>query len=142
VRRAGGAAPAVPAPGDVVYARVTRVGPRQAWLEVLCVGEPPRPAAARYAGVLRQQDVRAAEADTVSLSACFRPGDLVRAAVLSLGDARSYYLTTARDELGVVAARSEAGAPMAPVSWQEMRCPATLAVEPRKVARVGGAVDA
>ena len=54
----------------------------------------------------RQQDVRATEVDKVELIACFRPGDLVRAAVLSLGDSRSYLLTTARNELGVVAAKS------------------------------------
>jgi len=41
---------------------------------------------------------------------CFRPGDVVRAKVLSLGDARSYYLTTADNSLGVVHAKSLAGA--------------------------------
>ncbi len=40
---------------------------------------------------------------------CFRPGDIVRAEVLSLGDVRSYFLTTAKNELGVVFARSIAG---------------------------------
>ena len=50
--------------------------------------------------------MRATEVDKVELIACFRPGDLVRAAVLSLGDSRSYLLTTARNELGVVSARS------------------------------------
>lgn len=40
---------------------------------------------------------------------CFRPGDVVRAKVLSLGDARSYYLTTAANSLGVVHAKSLAG---------------------------------
>jgi exosome complex RNA-binding protein Csl4 len=40
---------------------------------------------------------------------CFRPGDVVRAKVLSLGDARSYYLTTADNALGVVHAKSLAG---------------------------------
>ncbi len=45
----------------------------------------------------------------VVLSHCFRPGDIVRASVLSLGDARSYYLTTAENELGVVYAKSIAG---------------------------------
>ncbi len=44
--------------------------------------------------------------DKVELISCFRPGDLVRAAVLSLGDSRSYLLTTARNELGVVYAKS------------------------------------
>ena len=45
----------------------------------------------------------------VVLSECFRPGDIVRASVLSLGDARSYYLSTAENELGVVYAKSIAG---------------------------------
>ena len=40
---------------------------------------------------------------------CFRPGDVIKAEVLSLGDSRSYYLSTAKNELGVVYARSLAG---------------------------------
>lgn len=40
---------------------------------------------------------------------CFRPGDIVRAKVISLGDARSYYLSTADNSLGVVHAKSLAG---------------------------------
>lgn len=40
---------------------------------------------------------------------CFRPGDIILARVLSLGDALSYVLTTAENELGVVVATSEAG---------------------------------
>ena len=35
---------------------------------------------------------------------------------LSLGDARSYYVTTARNDLGVIFATSEAG------EWQYQRC--------------------
>ena len=45
----------------------------------------------------------------VQIQASFRPGDVVRAEVLSLGDARSYHLTTAKNELGVVYAKSVAG---------------------------------
>lgn len=45
----------------------------------------------------------------VQVQASFRPGDVVRAEVLSLGDARSYHLTTAKNELGVVYAKSVAG---------------------------------
>lgn len=36
--------------------------------------------------------MRATEIDKVQTQACFRPGDIVRAVVISLGDARSYYL--------------------------------------------------
>lgn len=68
---------------------------------------------------------------------CFRPGDIVRAEVVSLGDRRSYFLTTAKNEPGVVYARSvAAGVPMVPVGWEEMQCPQTLTVERRKLAKV------
>jgi exosome complex RNA-binding protein Csl4 len=57
--------------------------------------------------------------------------------VLSLGDVRSYYLTTARNNLGVVCAISAAsGAEMVPVSWTSMECPVTQVAENRKVARL------
>ena len=125
----------VPAPGDTVTARVVRLTPRLAAADILCVGE--RPCAQRYSGVIRLQDVRATEIDGVRLPESFRPGDLVRAEVLSLGDARSYFLTTAKNELGVVHAKSlAAGQPMTALSWQEMQCPVTGSIERRKVARV------
>ncbi|KAL0927673.1 hypothetical protein M5K25_001871 [Dendrobium thyrsiflorum] len=53
-----------------------------------------------------QQDVRATEIDKVDMYQSFRPGDIVKAEVLSLGDARAYYLSTAKNELGVVSAQS------------------------------------
>jgi exosome complex RNA-binding protein Csl4 len=134
VLRGSGAA-ALPQPGATVLARVTRVTPRLASCDILCVGGAATEAP--FSGIIRQQDVRATEVDKVALHDCFRPGDVVRAAVLSLGDARSYYLTTARNELGVVHARSAAaGEPLTPLSWQEMVCPKTQTVEKRKVARV------
>ena len=82
----------------------------------------------------------------MQVPACFRPGDVVRARVLSLGDARSFYLTTAADDLGVVFARSESsGLPLVAIAdpeggvgsqqqQQQMRCPVTGAIEKRKVA--------
>ena len=60
----------------------------------------------------RLQDVRATEVDKLDIYDCFRPGDVIKAEVLSLGDARSYYLSTAKNELGVVYAKSAtSGAP-------------------------------
>lgn len=56
---------------------------------------------------------------------------------MSLGDARSYYLSTAKTELGVTFARSAtSGTAMIPISWQEMQCPVTKMKELRKVAKV------
>ena len=65
----------------------------------------------------------------------FRVGDIVRGTVSSLGDQSNYYLSTARNEFGVVMARSEAGNMMFPVSWKEMRDPVTGVGEARKVAK-------
>ena len=53
-----------------------------------------------------------------------------------MGDQANYYLSTARNELGVVMARSEAsGEVMAPVSWQEFVEVGTGRREGRKVAK-------
>lgn len=124
-----------PKPGDVVTARVTRINPRLASLDILCVGDLPLDTT--FTGVIRVQDVRLTEIDKVEIHNCFRPGDIVKAEVLSLGDQRSYYLGTAKNELGVAYAKHPAsGTPMVPVSWQEMRCPKTRAVEKRKVAKL------
>ena len=95
---------------------------------------PPPPAHPPTPPPPSSHDVRLTEVDTVVHADCFRPGDVVRAAVASLGDARSYHLTTAAPPLGVVHATSLAGAPLDPVSWCEMRCPVTQATEKRKVA--------
>ncbi len=61
------------------------------------------------------------------------------AEIISLGDSRSYYMSTAKNELGVVLAHSAAGVAMTPVSWQEMECPVTKSRELRKVAKTGPA---
>lgn len=59
----------------------------------------------------------------------------MRAVVISLGDERSYYLSTARNELGVVMAVSEMGNSMVPVSWREFEDLETGGREGRKVAK-------
>ena len=69
---------------------------------------------------------------------CFQPGDVVRALVASLGDARSYFLSTARDDLGVVVARAEDGTPLVPQDAVTMRNPLTGLTEGRKVAKLVG----
>ena len=87
---------------------------------------------------LRKEDVRATEKDKVEMYKCFRPGDVVLARVLSLGEASTgYIVTTAENELGVVLAYSETtGSKMVPVSWTEMQCPKSYAKEFRKIAKV------
>ncbi|PBP15340.1 hypothetical protein BUE80_DR013925, partial [Diplocarpon rosae] len=84
---------------------------------------------------IRVQDVRATEKDKVKIFESFRPGDIVRANVISLGDQANYYLSTATNNLGVIMATSEAGNAMYPVSWKEYKDPETGASESRKVAK-------
>lgn len=95
--------------------------------------------------------------DKLKIWDCFRPGDVVRASVvssfllfllfdgriplipislqISLGDVRSYYLSTAKSDLGVVFAKhTESGNRLIPISWTEMQDPISGLVEPRKVA--------
>ncbi|KAF7817779.1 Exosome complex component CSL4 [Senna tora] len=123
----------VPEPGSVIIARVTKVLAKTASADIMCVG--PKSVREKFTGIIRQQDVRATEIDKVDMYLSFRPGDIVRALVLSLGDARAYYLSTAKNELGVVSAESSAGATMVPISWTEMQCPLTGQIEQRKVAK-------
>lgn len=140
-------------------------------LSISVVDGVPLPAGEEFTGVIRVQDVRATEKDKVKIADCFRGGDVVKGVVvsicnsavyalallllqISLGDARSYYITTARNDLGVIFATSEAGmsyspgfrqtlmlrtgATMEPVSWQEMRCPRTGKIEKRKCGKPEG----
>ncbi|KIJ68325.1 hypothetical protein HYDPIDRAFT_124691 [Hydnomerulius pinastri MD-312] len=127
--------PHPPAANSVILGTVTRLSPLQAMVSISVVDGVPLPAGEEFTGVIRTQDVRATEKDKVKIGDCFRGGDVIKGVVISLGDARSYYITTARNDLGVIFATSEAGATMEPVSWQEMRCPRTGRIEKRKCAK-------
>jgi len=126
----------LPEVGTTVLGKITRTAPRQATLSILALGatgehvlKEPFPA------LIRQQDIRATEIDKVKVNESFRVGDVVRAVVISLGDERSYYLSTAKNEFGVVLAVSEGGNQMFPVSWKEFQDPVLGARELRKVAK-------
>ncbi|KAK7741030.1 exosome 3'-_5 exonuclease subunit ski4 (Csl4) [Cytospora paraplurivora] len=123
----------LPQVGNVVLCRVTRITPRQAVVAILVCGDTVLEA--EWQGVIRVQDVRATEKDRVKIYESFRPGDIVRASVISLGDQSNYYLATASNELGVIMAVSEAGNAMYPVSWKEYKDPETGLSESRKVAK-------
>ncbi|XP_041368597.1 exosome complex component CSL4-like isoform X2 [Gigantopelta aegis] len=124
----------VPSVDALVTGRITNVNPRFCKCAILSIGKTPL--RETFRGMIRKEDVRATEKDKVEMYKCFRPGDIVIAKVLSLGDAHSYLLSTAENELGVVVANSEAGVPMVPISWCKMQCPKTLQEEHRKVAKV------
>eukprot|EP01135_Chromosphaera_perkinsii_P006237 Nk52_evm1s467 gene=Nk52_evmTU1s467 len=156
--------PTIPKIGSIVVGRVKEITSRFAKIDILCIKRKCssgnnkstqeeeeekgssngnilfHPLKETFRGVIRLQDVRATLQDKIGLmSECFRPGDIVHAEVISLGDARSYFCSTARNELGVVYAVSlGSGCAMVPVSWCEMACSKTGAVENRKVAKIMG----
>ncbi|KAB5563311.1 hypothetical protein GE09DRAFT_1275335 [Coniochaeta sp. 2T2.1] len=123
----------LPEVNNVVLCRVMRITPRQAVVNILVCGDSVLEA--EWQGLIRVQDVRATEKDRVKIYESFRPGDIVRAEVISLGDQANYYLSTAKNEYGVIMAASEAGNTMFPVSWKEYKDPETGISELRKVAK-------
>lgn len=129
---------AVSAPqvGDIVLAVVLGIETMYASMQILAVGD--RQLGQDFFGRLKRSDVRLQNADQVEISKCFRPGDLVRAEILSLGTQRSYYLSTTRQSCGVVLGYNSNStgedAWLRPYSFTQMECPVTGVVEPRKVA--------
>ena len=129
----------VPEVGSRVICKVININERQAKVNMLCLEGKVLPEP--FHGVIRREDVRATEKDTVEIFNSFRPGDMVRARVISLGEGPSYVLSTASNELGVVLARChECGEMMSPTSWCDMQCNKTGVREKRKVAKVINAV--
>lgn len=126
-----------------VLARITRLGVRFAAADILVIA-PPGAAdmsaeatvcSAPFGAQIRREDIRATEKDKVTVQDSFRVGDLIRAVVISLGDQGGYYLSTAKNELGVVVAKGEHGDVLVPVSWKEVRDMSTGRSEARKVAK-------
>jgi exosome complex component CSL4 len=76
-----GKAEVLPEVNSIVLCRVTRITPRQATVAILVVGETVLDG--EWQGLIRVQDVRATEKDRVKIFESFRPGDIVRASVVS-----------------------------------------------------------
>ena len=128
----------VPTIGSLTLCRVININERQAKVSMLSMRGVVLPEPLH--GVVRREDVRAMEKDTVEIFLSFRPRDLIRARVVAYGEGLMYVLSTAEDELGVVAAKCECGENMVPVSWCEMQCAKTGDREKRKVAKVVDAI--
>ncbi|RXI02458.1 hypothetical protein DVH24_030387 [Malus domestica] len=101
---------AIPEPGLVVIARVTKVMEMMASADILCLGT-------------KLQDVRATEIDKVDMLSSFRLGDIVRAHAVSFMCGMPLLVL---------------GETMVARSWTEMQCPGTGQIKHRKVAEVGG----
>lgn len=127
----------VPVVGDEVVCRVTKLTNQLCNVEILSVGDKLlRNKTYPFVGIVRKENVRSFDVDRVVMSESFRPGDIVRAKVVSLGSLRSFELSTADIEHGVVMAwHQRSKQKMVPVSWTQMKCPETELQEFRKVAK-------
>lgn len=71
----------LPDVNNIVLARVLRLMPKQAIVVIQQVGDTVLQT--EWQGVIRAQDVRATEKDKVKIYESFKPGDIVRAQVVS-----------------------------------------------------------
>ncbi|KAL6248276.1 exosome 3'-_5 exonuclease subunit ski4 (Csl4) [Rhinocladiella similis] len=138
------AATPLPKVGSIVLCRVTRVQQRQISASILLIDPSPEDITfytsttndeIQFQAVLRREDIRTHEKDKIVMNEMYRVGDIIRATVISLGDERSYYISTAGNDFGVVVATSDAGNAMVPTSWKEMKDAVTGQGESRKVAK-------
>ena len=106
----------LPKIGDIVIAQVTKINTRQANVNIFSVDG--QVAKEPFPGSIRTRDVRAFDIDLVKMHESFRPNDIVKAQVLSLGDSKSYFLTTAQNDLGVMLAHSATGHVMVPIRYK------------------------
>ena len=91
----------VPTIGDFVYARVTRIS-RSRGAECLIFALNLNPLGRELKGTVRINDVTAPDLVIAGIENAFRPGDVIRAKIISLGDSRNYFLSTVADDCGVV----------------------------------------
>ncbi|PHJ23706.1 3 -5 exoribonuclease csl4 [Cystoisospora suis] len=128
----GKTASSPPAVGCFVLAQVTKISQKRVDCNILAVdglslAEP-------FRGFIRSQDIRETEVDTVDVLECYSLGDVLRAKVISLGDGRSYVLSTASAELGVLFSQGKDGGQLQPVTCKLMRCDVTGRLQRKKVA--------
>lgn len=90
---------------DVIIGRITRITLNQAFVDILSLGEIELPCPVK--AVIRREDIRETEVDKVVVADFFKPLDIVKASVISLGDNKSYFLSTSKPTMGVVLPRKK-----------------------------------
>ncbi|KAI8459351.1 hypothetical protein BY996DRAFT_6791009 [Phakopsora pachyrhizi] len=126
----------VPVVGTIVTGTITKISKPQAYVSIIMIEDSPLPIGHEFPGVIRSQDVRQLDKDRVVISDCFRPGDIVRAEVISPPTSSAgYLLATFRENLGVIMAENlKTGNLMTMASPLEMIDKKSGLKEPRKVA--------
>lgn len=128
----------IPVIGQDIIGKVVKITSKYAGVDILAVdGEMPLMEPIK--GTIRIQDiVEVEEKDIPQVHLAFRPGDLVRARMIGIGDPSAGYLlsTGLTPHLGVIYGKSAAaGAALLPHAWNEMICSQTGIKEKRKCAK-------
>lgn len=80
--------------GDIVYGEISKIKEEEAFVSIIQVNGVAM--SRQIEGTIRKEHVREKLTEQVVISECYRPGDIIKAQVISLGDSsRSLYLTTA-----------------------------------------------
>lgn len=128
----------IPAIGHTIFGKVVKLSSKYAGVDILSV-EGSSQLMEPVKGTLRTQDILSIEEkDIPSIQSAFRPGDIIKARIIGVGDPSAGFLlsTGLSTDLGVVYGKSAAaGAPLVAYSWKEMICSKTGAKEPRKCAK-------
>lgn len=128
----------MPVIGQDIIGKIAKITSKYAGVDILSVdGESPLMEPIK--GTIRTQDiVEVEEKEIPPIHLAFRPGDLVRARIIGVGDLSAGFLlsTGVSPHLGVIYGKSSAaGAPLLPYAWNEMICSQTGVKEKRKCAK-------
>ncbi|ORM39762.1 Exosome complex component CSL4 [Babesia sp. Xinjiang] len=121
---------AIPPIGAIVIAQVTAITHEQAECHVIFVNDEP--VAEGLKGVISVVDIHESKTVETKIYNCFRPGDFVRAEVISISDPKEISLSTEHRDLGVIRIPSETEE-MIPISWKYFLGTKTGTVVPRYV---------
>jgi exosome complex component CSL4 len=121
---------AIPCVGSIVVARVLSLSGTHVTCEVLICDDTKL--STPFHSIIRREHIRDNEIDKIRMEDMYRPGDLVRAIVASLGDSRNLFLSTVHISNGVIFARSADGNVMVHEKEGEMKDPITGVHEKRK----------
>ena len=94
--------------GATVFCKAQKIFVNQLSVEIVAIGDTQL----KYypKGIIKREEMmNEGDLDLSSIPELYRPGDIIRAEISSLGDNRQYYLRTNRDDLGVIYAKSITG---------------------------------
>lgn len=105
--------------GSIVTCVVQKIYTNQVIVEITQIGN--KLLKMQPKGIIKREDInvkRTVDSDSAQIYEYFRPGDTVRAEVVSLGDAKQFYLKTSNVNLGVIQSKSRSGSCMIPLNPQ------------------------